>query len=152
MRLALFVDQYAVNLLYYDEWDFLNGVFEGAEISIHYDPMIAKLVTHGASRAEAIELQASALDAFVIDGVAHNIPFLTAVMQNARWREGRLSTGFIAEASTLTLIWPAPGSGKGSSRIWRTFTSPKSGRTTACMWPNMRREIGLATYEASGSR
>jgi propionyl-CoA carboxylase alpha chain len=74
-----------------------SGVFEGAEISMFYDPMIAKLVTHGATRQAAIDLQADALDAFVIDGVEHNIPFLAALMQHRRWREGRLSTGFIAE-------------------------------------------------------
>jgi propionyl-CoA carboxylase alpha chain len=74
-----------------------TGVFEGAEISIFYDPMIAKLVTHGATRQAAIDLQADALDAFVIDGVEHNIPFLAALMQHPRWREGKLSTGFIDE-------------------------------------------------------
>jgi propionyl-CoA carboxylase alpha chain len=74
-----------------------TGVFEGAEISMYYDPMIAKLVTHAGTREAAIDLQADALDAFVIDGVEHNIPFLAALMQHPRWREGRLSTGFIAE-------------------------------------------------------
>ena len=74
-----------------------TGVFEGAEISMHYDPMIAKLVTHAPTREAAIDLQADALDAFVIDGVEHNIPFLSALMRHPRWREGRLSTGFIAE-------------------------------------------------------
>jgi propionyl-CoA carboxylase alpha chain len=74
-----------------------TGVFEGAEISMHYDPMIAKLVTHAPTREAAIHLQADALDAFVIDGVEHNIPFLSALMRHPRWREGRLSTGFIAE-------------------------------------------------------
>jgi propionyl-CoA carboxylase alpha chain len=74
-----------------------TGVFEGAEISMYYDPMIAKLVTHAGTRKAAIDLQADALDAFVIDGVEHNIPFLAALMQHPRWREGRLSTGFIAE-------------------------------------------------------
>jgi propionyl-CoA carboxylase alpha chain len=74
-----------------------TGVFEGAEISMFYDPLIAKLVTHGATREAAVDLQADALDAFVIDGVEHNIPFLAALMQHRRWREGRLSTGFIAE-------------------------------------------------------
>ena len=64
---------------------------------MYYDPMIAKLVTHAATREAAIDLQADALDAFVIDGVEHNIPFLAALMQHPRWREGRLSTGFIAE-------------------------------------------------------
>jgi propionyl-CoA carboxylase alpha chain len=74
-----------------------TGVFEGGEISIHYDPMIAKLVTHASNRLAAIEAQGQALDAFVIDGIRHNIPFLSALMQNERWRAGRLSTGFIAE-------------------------------------------------------
>jgi propionyl-CoA carboxylase alpha chain len=74
-----------------------TGVFEGAEISMYYDPMIAKLVTHAPTREGAINLQADALDAFVIDGVEHNIPFLSALMQHPRWRQGRLSTGFIAE-------------------------------------------------------
>ena len=74
-----------------------TGVFEGGEISIYYDPMIAKLVTHAPDRESAIDAQADALDAFVIDGIRHNIPFLSALMQHPRWREGRLSTGFIAE-------------------------------------------------------
>ena len=74
-----------------------TGVFEGGEISIHYDPMIAKLVTHAPDRLAAIDAHATALDAFVIDGIRHNIPFLSALMQHPRWREGRLSTGFIAE-------------------------------------------------------
>ena len=74
-----------------------TGVFEGGEISIYYDPMIAKLVTHAPDRLAAIDAQATALDEFVIDGIRHNIPFLSALMQHPRWREGRLSTGFIAE-------------------------------------------------------
>jgi propionyl-CoA carboxylase alpha chain len=74
-----------------------TGVQEGGEISIYYDPMIAKLVTHAPSRAAAIEAQAHALDAFYIDGIRHNIPFLSALMNHPRWREGNLSTGFIAE-------------------------------------------------------
>jgi propionyl-CoA carboxylase alpha chain len=74
-----------------------TGVTEGGEISIHYDPMIAKLVTHGPTRAIAIAAQSNALDAFVIDGIRHNIPFLSALMNHERWQAGRLSTGFIAE-------------------------------------------------------
>ena len=74
-----------------------TGVYEGGEISIFYDPMIAKLVTHAPTRAMAIEAQADALDAFAIDGIGHNIPFLSALMSHPRWQEGRLSTGFIAE-------------------------------------------------------
>ena len=74
-----------------------TGVFEGGEISIYYDPMIAKLVTHAGDRITAIEAQANALDEFVIDGIRHNIPFLSSLMQHPRWRSGNISTAFIAE-------------------------------------------------------
>jgi propionyl-CoA carboxylase alpha chain len=74
-----------------------TGVYEGGEISIYYDPMIAKLVTHAPTRKEAIAAQADALDAFVIEGFRHNIPFLSALMQHGRWQAGRLSTAFLAE-------------------------------------------------------
>ena len=74
-----------------------TGVQEGGEISIYYDPMIAKLITHAPTRAAAIDAQSTALDAFYVDGIRHNIPFLSALMNHPRWREGRLSTGFIAE-------------------------------------------------------
>ncbi len=74
-----------------------TGVTEGAEVSTFYDPMIAKLCTHAPNRIGAIDAMARALDGFVIEGIAHNIPFLTALMQNPRWREGKLSTAFIRE-------------------------------------------------------
>jgi propionyl-CoA carboxylase alpha chain len=74
-----------------------SGVVEGAEISLYYDPMIAKLVASGASRAEAIQRLGEALDAFYIRGVSHNVAFLAAVLKMRRFAEGRLSTGFIAE-------------------------------------------------------
>jgi propionyl-CoA carboxylase alpha chain len=74
-----------------------TGVFEGGEISMYYDPMIAKLITHAPTRHAAIDAQSLALDEFVVDGIAHNIPFLTALMQNERWQSGELSTGFIDE-------------------------------------------------------
>ncbi|OWV83952.1 acetyl/propionyl-CoA carboxylase subuit alpha [Rhizobium sp. N122] len=74
-----------------------TGVFEGAEISMYYDPMIAKLCTWAPTRLEAIEAMGQALDGFVVDGIEHNVPFLSALMKHPRWREGRLSTGFIAE-------------------------------------------------------
>ena len=74
-----------------------TGVSEGGEISLYYDPMIAKLVTHAKTRGRAIEAQAEALDAFTIEGIRHNIPFLAAIMQHPRWRAGKLSTAFIAE-------------------------------------------------------
>ncbi|MYZ50221.1 acetyl-CoA carboxylase biotin carboxylase subunit [Propylenella binzhouense] len=74
-----------------------TGVYEGAEISLFYDPMIAKLCTHAPTRGEATDAMAEALDAFTVDGIRHNIPFLSALMTHPRWREGRLSTAFIAE-------------------------------------------------------
>jgi propionyl-CoA carboxylase alpha chain len=74
-----------------------TGVYEGGEISIYYDPMIAKLVTHAGDRLMAIDAQSRALDGFVIDGIRHNIPFLSSLMQHARWKSGNISTAFIAE-------------------------------------------------------
>jgi propionyl-CoA carboxylase alpha chain len=74
-----------------------TGVTEGAEISMYYDPMIAKLCTWAPTRLQAIDAMSDALDSFVVDGIEHNIPFLAALMQHPRWREGRLSTAFIAE-------------------------------------------------------
>jgi propionyl-CoA carboxylase alpha chain len=74
-----------------------SGVEEGGEISVFYDPMIAKLIVHSPSRAESIEQMGHALDGFAIDGLRHNIPFLAVLMRNKRWRDGRISTKFIAE-------------------------------------------------------
>jgi propionyl-CoA carboxylase alpha chain len=74
-----------------------TGVYEGGEISIYYDPMIAKLCTHAPDRAGAIAAMAGALDAFYIEGIQHNVPFLAAIMETPRWRSGALSTSFIAE-------------------------------------------------------
>jgi len=74
-----------------------DGVFEGGEVSMFYDPMIAKLVTWGATRDEAADLQVAALDAFRIEGLGHNVDFLNAIMQHPRFRSGELTTGFIAE-------------------------------------------------------
>jgi propionyl-CoA carboxylase alpha chain len=74
-----------------------TGVSEGSEISVYYDPLIAKLVTHAPTRDAAIAAQADALDAFTIDGIRHNVAFLAAVMQHKRWQAGKLSTAFIAE-------------------------------------------------------
>ncbi len=85
-----------------------TGVEEGGEIAIHYDPMIAKLVTWAPTRLEAITAQAQALDAFAIDGIRHNIPFLAALMAHPRWQEGRLSTGFIAEEFPEGFAAPEP--------------------------------------------
>ncbi len=74
-----------------------DGVYEGGEVSMFYDPMIAKLVTWGETRDEAADLQIQALDAFRIEGLGHNVDFLSALMQHPRFRSGELTTGFIAE-------------------------------------------------------
>jgi len=74
-----------------------TGVFEGGEVSMYYDPMIAKLITHGATRDQAIQTMRTALDRFYIRGVAHNIGFLAALMHHERFVEGRISTNMIAE-------------------------------------------------------
>jgi propionyl-CoA carboxylase alpha chain len=74
-----------------------DGVYEGGEVSMFYDPMIAKLVTWGETRDEAADLQIQALDAFRIKGLGHNVDFLSAIMQHPRFRSGELTTGFIAE-------------------------------------------------------
>ena len=74
-----------------------TGVYEGGEISIFYDPMIAKLCTHGPDRASAIAHMSDALDQFYIEGIGHNIPFLSAIMNHERWKSGNLSTSFITD-------------------------------------------------------
>lgn len=74
-----------------------DGVAEGSEISMFYDPMIAKLITWAPTRDEAADLQVQALDRFRIDGIGHNIDFLSAIMQHPRFLSGELTTGFIAE-------------------------------------------------------
>jgi propionyl-CoA carboxylase alpha chain len=73
-----------------------TGVREGSEISLFYDPMIAKLITHGPTRNDATAAQMDALDAFIIEGVRHNISFLSTLMQNERWKAGQLSTALLA--------------------------------------------------------
>ncbi|MBB4859796.1 propionyl-CoA carboxylase alpha chain [Novosphingobium chloroacetimidivorans] len=74
-----------------------DGVYEGGQVSMFYDPMIAKLITWGATRDEAADKQVAALDTFEIEGLGHNIDFVSAIMQHPRFRSGELTTGFIAE-------------------------------------------------------
>ena len=74
-----------------------TGVFEGGEISMHYDSMIAKLIVHAEDRKQAIERMQQALNAFVIRGISSNIPFQAALMQHPRFQSGQFNTGFIAE-------------------------------------------------------
>ena len=74
-----------------------TGVYEGGEISMFYDPMIAKLCTYGKTRNAAIDRMRRALDEFYVRGVSHNVPFLAALMAHPRFRSGKLTTNFIAE-------------------------------------------------------
>jgi propionyl-CoA carboxylase alpha chain len=74
-----------------------TGVYEGGEISMFYDSMIAKLIVHGATREQAIERMRDALNSFVIRGISSNIPFQAALMQHPRFQAGKFTTAFIAE-------------------------------------------------------
>ncbi|MDD5295408.1 MAG: acetyl-CoA carboxylase biotin carboxylase subunit [Rhodocyclaceae bacterium] len=74
-----------------------TGVYEGGEISMFYDSMIAKLIVHGATREQAIQRMRDALNGFVIRGISSNIPFQAALMQHPRFQSGHFNTGFIAE-------------------------------------------------------
>ncbi len=94
-----------------------TGVFDGGEISIYYDPMIAKLCTWAPDRDAAIAHMADALDRFYIDGIQHNVPFLAAIMANARWQSGELSTSFIDDE------FPGGFDGAGAdAEVIRTLT------------------------------
>ncbi len=91
------VEPWAGDLRGVDGTRFDSGVQEGGEVSIFYDPMIAKLVTWAPTRDEAADLQIAALDRTELEGLGHNIDFLSALMQHPRFRSGELTTGFIAE-------------------------------------------------------
>src|SRR5205085_655086 len=74
-----------------------DGVADGGEVSMFYDPMIAKLITWAPTRLQAIDSQVDALDQFVVDGISDNVDFLSALMQHPRFKVGDITTGFIAE-------------------------------------------------------
>ncbi|MGH1367592.1 MAG: acetyl-CoA carboxylase biotin carboxylase subunit [Maritimibacter sp.] len=74
-----------------------TGVYEGGEISMYYDPMIAKLCTWGPDRASAIEHMRNALDGFELEGIGHNLPFLSAVYDHPKFTSGNMTTAFIEE-------------------------------------------------------
>ncbi|WP_338240395.1 acetyl/propionyl/methylcrotonyl-CoA carboxylase subunit alpha [Aurantiacibacter hainanensis] len=97
VRYSTSVEPWAGDLRGVDSVRFDSGVQEGGEVSIFYDPMIAKLVTWGKTRDEAADLQIKALDAVELEGLGHNVDFLSALMQHPRFRSGELTTGFIAE-------------------------------------------------------
>ncbi|MDO5622675.1 MAG: acetyl/propionyl/methylcrotonyl-CoA carboxylase subunit alpha [Paracoccus sp. (in: a-proteobacteria)] len=87
-----------------------TGVYDGGEISMFYDPMIAKLCTWAPTRAGAIEAMREALDGFEVEGIGHNLPFLSAVMDHPKFISGDISTAFIAEEypEGFTGVTPAP--------------------------------------------
>ncbi len=89
-----------------------TGVFEGGEISVHYDPMIAKLCTHAPDRTGAVDAMAEALDRFELEGVGNNLAFLSVVMAQERFRAGRLSTAYIAEEFADGFAGVAPSEGE----------------------------------------
>ena len=74
-----------------------TGIREGSEVSMFYDPMIAKLITHGENRDSAIENMTNAIDQYVIDGLSHNLNFLSSIMQNKTYRSGYTTTDFIEQ-------------------------------------------------------
>lgn len=102
-----------------------TGVFEGGEISMYYDPMIAKLCSWAKDRETAIDAMGQALDRFEVEGIGHNLPFLSAVMQHERFRAGRLTTGFIAEE------FPEGFSGWSPMRLPRASSQPSPPLSTS---------------------
>ncbi|MXP40099.1 ATP-grasp domain-containing protein [Altererythrobacter soli] len=99
-----------------------DGVAEGGEVSMFYDPMIAKLITWAPTRSEAAGLQVEALDRFRIEGLGHNVDFLSAIMQHPRFLAGELTTGFIAEE------WPEGFAGAAASEeLLRTVAAVAAG-------------------------
>ncbi|QGZ95691.1 acetyl-CoA carboxylase biotin carboxylase subunit [Terricaulis silvestris] len=108
-----------------------TGVREGDEISMFYDPMIAKLITHAPTRIAAIDAQAAALDNFLIDGIADNIPFLGAVMEEKDFRKGDFTTGYIKDhfPNGFEGVAPTPKQHKlliAAAALARSFTARRA--------------------------
>ncbi len=129
-----------------------TGVFEGGEISMYYDPMIAKLCTWGPDRATALEEMRVALDRFEVEGIGHNLPFLSAVMDHPKFIAGEMTTAFIeeefpegfegvelAEADLRRIAW-------GCAAMWRVVSARAaeiSGRLRENDPPRDRRAVVL---------
>jgi propionyl-CoA carboxylase alpha chain len=107
-----------------------DGVMEGGEVSMFYDPMIAKMVTWGKTRDEAADRQIAALDSFEIEGLGHNIDFVSAIMQHPRFRSGELTTGFIAEEYPDGFAGAPP-----SADLVRKLAAIAGFIVTPCGWP-----------------
>jgi propionyl-CoA carboxylase alpha chain len=97
-----------------------DGVYDGGEVSMFYDPMIAKLITWGPNRDVAADLQIAALDRFEIEGLGHNIDFVSAIMQHPRFRSGELTTGFIAEEYPDGFSTARQPNQASSNRSWQS--------------------------------
>ncbi|MBV8191271.1 MAG: acetyl/propionyl/methylcrotonyl-CoA carboxylase subunit alpha, partial [Alphaproteobacteria bacterium] len=133
-----------------------SGVYEGGEISMFYDPMIAKLCAYGATRLDAIERMRRALDEFYVRGVSHNVPFLAALMAHPRFREGRLTTNFIAEefkgGFTAAHLPPAdPVLLASLASIAETVRNARVGKVTAERVVMLNRQPIALTLTGSGS-
>ncbi|WP_127901754.1 acetyl-CoA carboxylase biotin carboxylase subunit [Solirhodobacter olei] len=122
-----------------------TGVFEGGEISMYYDPMIAKLCTWAPDRASAIAEMRHALDAFELEGIGHNLPFLSAVMDHPRFTAGEMTTAFIAEEwpDGFQGVTPGPEEMRrlaaivGHMKMWK---EARAARISGAM-PNHRRRV-----------
>ena len=117
-----------------------TGVREGDEISMFYDPMIAKLVTHGPTRIAAIDAQAAALDNFLIEGIADNIPFLGAVMEEADFRKGDFTTAYIKQKfpEGFEGVPPTKGQEKlliATAAVARAFTARRASQISGRINP-----------------
>ena len=134
-----------------------TGVYEGGEISMYYDPMIAKLCTWAPDRAAAIAAMSEALDNFEVEGIGHNLPFLSAVMQQERFRSGRLTTAYIAEEfkDGFTGVAPTEADARKLAAIAAVINLTLQDRAVAISGTidNHRRKVGkdwvvtLAGYE-----
>jgi propionyl-CoA carboxylase alpha chain len=117
-----------------------TGVREGDEISMFYDPMIAKLVTHGPTRIAAIDAQAAALDRFLIEGIQDNIPFLGAVMEEKDFRKGDFTTAYIKEHFPQGFEGVAPTAKQeklliAAAAVARSFTARRASHTSGRINP-----------------
>ncbi|WEX73841.1 acetyl/propionyl/methylcrotonyl-CoA carboxylase subunit alpha [Sinorhizobium numidicum] len=133
-----------------------TGVFDGGEISMYYDPMIAKLCTWGPDRTTAVDAMADALDEFEVEGIGHNLPFLSAVMQQQRFREGRLTTAYIAEefADGFQGVEPDEGSARRLAAVAVTVNQAlqeRAGQISGTIG-NHRRVIGHDWVARLGER
>jgi propionyl-CoA carboxylase alpha chain len=132
-----------------------TGVYEGGEISMYYDPMVAKLCSWGPDRTAAIEAMGRALDDFEVEGIGHNLPFLSAVMQNGRFREGRLTTAFIAEEfpDGFHGLAPDTAAARGMAAIATLINDRLQRRATKISGTigNHRRVVGKEWVVALGS-